>query len=79
MRQTDINDLIMNIIGTICGWAIFNVMRKVFCKLTNKTVVNICSNDTLAIKLESYLYILIAMISVFFNKRVQKGSIYYVI
>lgn len=66
-RATDINDLIMNTIGTICGWIIFNIMRKVFCNLANKTAVNIFSSDTYVIKLEPYLYILIAIICTFFK------------
>lgn len=64
-RETDINDLIMNTVGTICGWVIFNIIRKVFCKFTNRTVVNILPSDTLAIKLEPYLYIVIAFICSF--------------
>lgn len=41
-------------------------MRKVLHKLTDKTVVNILSSDTVAIKLEPYLYIVIAVICAFF-------------
>lgn len=67
MRETDINDLIMNVVGTICGWVIFNIVRKVFYKLADKTVVHICSSDTLAIKSELHLYIAIAMICIFFG------------
>lgn len=65
-RETDINDLIMNVVGTICGWIIFNIMRKVFYKLADKTVIHIDSKDTLFIKLEPYLYIVIAIICTFF-------------
>ncbi|WP_259473593.1 VanZ family protein [Clostridium estertheticum] len=64
-RASDINDLIMNTIGTICGWIIFNIISKIFHKLANKTVVEISSNDSMAIKLEPYLYIAIPIISTF--------------
>lgn len=64
-RTTDIDDIITNILGTICGWVVFNIMRKVFYKFANKTVVHICSSDTLAIKLEFYLYIVIAIVCTF--------------
>lgn len=66
-RITDINDIMTNVVGTICGWLVFNILRKVFCKLANKAVVYIFPNDTLVIKLEPYLYIAIAMICVFFE------------
>ncbi|PJI08690.1 MULTISPECIES: VanZ family protein [Clostridium] len=64
-RETDINDLIMNILGTMCGFVFFNIMRKIFYKLANRTAVNICSKDTLGIKLEPYLYVIIAIICTF--------------
>ncbi|MBU3186883.1 VanZ family protein [Clostridium estertheticum] len=64
-RASDINDLIMNTIGTICGWIIFNIISKIFHKLANKTVIEISSNDSMAIKLEPYLYIAIPLISTF--------------
>ncbi|MDZ7548685.1 VanZ family protein [Clostridium perfringens] len=66
-RASDINDLIMNAIGTICGWFIFNIMSKIFNKLSNKTVVKSASNDSVNIKLESYLYSIIAIISTFLS------------
>lgn len=65
-RATDINDIITNIMGSICGWIIFIIMRKVFRKLANKTVVNISSSDILVIKLEPYIYVIIAVICTFF-------------
>ncbi|WP_061994676.1 VanZ family protein [Clostridium sp. ATCC 25772] len=64
-RITDINDLIMNTIGTICGWVVFNIMSKVFHGLNNKTVIQTVSNDAIIIKLEPYLYIVIAIVSSF--------------
>lgn len=66
LRATDINDIITNIMGSICGWIIFIIMRKVFRKLVNKTVVNISSSDILVIKLEPYIYVIIAVICTFF-------------
>lgn len=66
-RTTDIDDIIMNTIGTICGWIIFNTVKKVFRKYADKTVVDISSSDTLPIKLEPYIYIMIAIICSFFQ------------
>lgn len=66
-RASDINDLIMNSIGAVCGWIIFNIMSKIFHKLSNKTVVESTSSDSIIIKLESYLYIIIAIISTFLS------------
>lgn len=66
-RTCDINDLIFNTLGTVCGWIVFNGLRKFFYKLANKTVVHICSSDTLAIKSELHLYIAIAVICIFFG------------
>lgn len=66
-RATDINDLIMNTLGTICGWLLFKGMSNIFNNLSNKTIFNNSSNDLLLIKLEPYLYILIAIISTFFG------------
>ncbi|WP_270160015.1 hypothetical protein [Clostridium estertheticum] len=39
--------------------------QNIFHKLANKTVVEISSNDSMAIKLEPYLYIAIPLISTF--------------
>lgn len=64
-RTSDINDLIMNTLGTICGFIIFNIISKVFSKLANNTVVEISSTDIITIKFEPYLYIIIAIISSF--------------
>lgn len=66
-RTSDINDLIFNTLGTVCGWIIFNSMRNVLHKLTDKTVVKILPSDTLAIKLEPHLYIVISIICAFFQ------------
>ncbi|MDP4144962.1 MAG: VanZ family protein [Bacillota bacterium] len=61
-RATDVNDLIMNTLGTICGWVIFNIVKKVSRQFADKTVVDISSSDTFAIKSEPYLYVVIAII-----------------
>ena len=55
----------MNTLGTIIGWIIFNFLRKVFKKLTRKTVVDTKDFESKIIKLEPYLYVFIAIISVF--------------
>ncbi|WP_333860632.1 VanZ family protein [Clostridium sp.] len=64
-RATDINDLIMNTIGAVVGWVIFNAIRKGSCKFSAKTAINISSNDTLAIKLESCVYVVVAVMCLF--------------
>jgi len=64
-RITDINDLIMNTTGTFVGWVIFNAIRKFSCKFSTKTAINISSNDTLAIKLESFVYVVTAILCLF--------------
>lgn len=64
-RATDINDLIMNAIGTICGWVIFNIMSKIFYKIANKTVVKKSSSDNIISKLEPYIYVVIAIVAAF--------------
>ncbi len=66
-RGTDINDLIMNTLGTILGWVIFKIIRNIFLKLSNKTVVESSYNDNIIIKSESYLYVFIAIISTFIS------------
>jgi len=63
-RTCDINDLIFNTLGTVCGWVLFNGFRKIFYKLANKTLVN---SDTFINKLEPHLYIVIAFICAFFT------------
>jgi len=64
-RATDINDLIMNTIGTIVGWVIFNALRKVFRKFFTQTAIPLASNDPWTIKLESWVYIGMAIICLF--------------
>lgn len=64
-RSSDINDLIFNTLGTVFGWIIFNIMKKIFCKLADKTMVESLSEDSLAIKLEPHIYIVIAIVCSF--------------
>lgn len=66
-RATDINDLIMNTIGTLCGWLIFNVMSKIFHKLITETALESSTHNTISIKIEPYLYIIIALIGAFLS------------
>lgn len=66
-RSTDVNDLIMNTLGTILGWIIFKFISKIFNKLSSKTVVEVLHNDKAINKLEPFLYISIAIISTFLS------------
>lgn len=66
-RGTDINDLIMNTLGTICGWIVFKFISKIFHKLANSTVIKSTSNDNIIIRLEPYLYVGIAIIGTFLS------------
>lgn len=65
----------MNTIGSICGWIIFNIMRKSFHILPHKTVVGISSSNAMIIKLEYYLYIGIAIIKYIFRLNNKKQMI----
>ena len=69
IRASDINDLIMNSLGTIIGWMIFIVMSKVFYKLASKTVVQMSKDDNkIQIEiLEPYAYSIIAIVVAFFS------------
>lgn len=66
-RVTDINDLIMNTIGAIVGWIIFNVIKSVFHRFSTNTAIKVSSSDSLAIKSESWMYVVIAIICAFFR------------
>lgn len=57
-RVTDIDDLVTNVIGTILGWILFQVLKKIFFK---------AKNNTLTFKLEPYVYIIIAITSAFLS------------
>ncbi|MEG2017282.1 MAG: VanZ family protein [Clostridium sp.] len=63
-RSTDINDLIMNTLGAVLGWIVFSLLRFQFRKLTEKTAAP-TYNTSKIIKLEPYIYVLVALISAF--------------
>lgn len=63
-RATDINDLIMNTLGAVLGWIVFSLLRFSFRKLTEKTSAP-TYNTALIIKLEPYIYVLVAITSAF--------------
>lgn len=66
-RGTDVNDLIMNTLGTVLGWIVFKIMMNIFIKLSNKTVVESYSKENVMLKLEPYLYVAISIISTFLS------------
>ena len=66
IRATDVDDLIMNTLGTILGFILFKILSIIFKKLSNKTMVEEYNKKDSIIKYGPYLYIGIAVISVFF-------------
>lgn len=67
IRATDIDDLIMNTLGTILGFILFKILSIIFKKLSNKTMFEEYNKKDSIIKYGPYLYIGIAVISVFFS------------
>lgn len=67
IRATDVDDLIMNTLGTILGFILFKILSIIFKKLLNKTMVEEYNKKDSIIKYGPYLYIGIAVISVFFS------------
>ena len=67
IRATDVDDLIMNTLGTILGFILFKILSIIFKKLSNKTMVEEYNKKDSIIKYGPYLYIGIAIISVFFS------------
>ena len=67
IRATDVDDLIMNTLGTILGFILFKILSIIFKKLSNKTMVEEYNKKDSIIKSGPYLYIGIAVISVFFR------------
>ena len=67
IRATDVDDLIMNTLGTILGFILFKILSIIFKKLSNKTMVEEYNKKDSIIKYGPYLYIGIADISVFFS------------
>ena len=67
IRATDVDDIIMNTLGTILGFILFKILSIIFKKLSNKTMVEEYNKKDSIIKYGPYLYIGIAVISVFFS------------
>lgn len=67
IRATDVDDLIMNTLGSIFGFIIFKIFSKIFKKLSSKTSSEGYNKNCSIIKYGPYLYILIAVISVFLS------------
>ena len=67
IRATDVDDLIMNTLGTILGFILFKILSIIFKKLSNKTMFEEYNKKDSIIKYGPYLYIGIAVISVFFS------------
>ena len=67
IRATEVEDLIMNTLGTILGFILFKILSIIFKKLSNKTMVEEYNKKDSIIKYGPYLYIGIAVISVFFS------------
>ena len=68
IRATDVDDLIMNTLGTILGFILFKILSIIFKKLSNKTMVEEYNKKDSIIKYGPYLYIGIAIISVFLSQ-----------
>ena len=66
-RATDVDDLIMNTLGTILGFIVFKIFSIIFKKLSSKTMVEEYNKKGSIVKYGPYLYIGIAVISVFFS------------
>lgn len=67
IRATDVDDLIMNTLGTALGFIIFKLASKIFKNISCKTVSEVHNKKYSIIKYGPYLYILIAIISVFLS------------
>lgn len=67
IRATDVDDLIMNTLGTILGFIVFKILSMIFKKLSSKTMIEDYNKKDSLIKYGPYLYIAIAVISVFFS------------
>lgn len=57
----------MNTLGSIFGFIIFKIFSKIFKKLSSKTASEGYNKNCSIIKYGPYLYILIAVISVFLS------------
>lgn len=65
-RATDVDDLIMNTLGTILGFIVFKIFSIIFKKLSSETVIEEYNKKGSIVKYGPYLYIGIAVVSVFF-------------
>lgn len=66
-RTTDINDLIMNGLGTFCGWIIFKIVNVRLHVLIKKIQMKISLDDSLIIKIEPYIYTILILGCIFFS------------
>lgn len=57
IRATDVDDLIMNTLGTILGFILFKILSIIFKKLSNKTMFEEYNKKDSIIKYGPYLYI----------------------
>jgi glycopeptide antibiotics resistance protein len=64
-RATDINDLIMNTLGSLLGWSLFKIIKNKFPNFSNKSMINYSNNNNYFIRLEPYFYIIISVFSSF--------------
>ncbi|MGL4989887.1 MAG: VanZ family protein [Sarcina sp.] len=60
-RASDINDIIMNTLGSVIGYFIYCIVSRIFKKLSNDISLN--SNENKLFKFEPYIVIGIAIIS----------------
>lgn len=67
IRATDIDDLIMNTLGTILGFILFKVLSIIFKKLSSQTIIENTNKKCLIAKYGPYLYIGVAIISTFLS------------
>lgn len=67
IRATDVDDLIMNTLGTILGFILFKILSIIFKKLSSKTIIESTNKKYSLTKYEPYLYITIAVISTFLS------------
>lgn len=67
IRATDVDDLIMNTLGTILGFILFKILSIIFKKLSSKTIIESTNKKYSLTKYGPYLYITIAVISTFLS------------
>lgn len=67
IRATDVDDLIMNTLGTILGFILFKILSIIFKNLSSKTIIESTNKKYSLTKYGPYLYITIAVISTFLS------------